>query len=185
MKNYSKILASLTELPTPRITLKPVQIEWAESLFEAVYESRIELREYMAWETDEPEAIRAFLEGSVKEMDAGKSLAFCIFENETGDILGVIGTKDIDPFTPKVEVGYWIRSNKAGKGYATEALETLVEYCRDVLELVRLDAIVATTNVASQRVMTKCGFQEEGFKAKGLLCHGTWLNLKLYGRVLR
>jgi ribosomal-protein-alanine N-acetyltransferase len=184
MKDFSETLQALTELTASHIVLKPAQTEWAESVFEAVYESRVELREYMAWDTDDPEGIRAFLDQSVKDMQAGKSLTFCIFEKETGDISGVIGTKEFHPFTPKAEVGYWIRSNKAGKGYATEALSTLVEYCRNTLELARLDAVVSTTNSASQRVVTKCGFEEEGYQAKGLLCHGTWHDLKLYGLIL-
>jgi RimJ/RimL family protein N-acetyltransferase len=32
--------------------------------------------------------------------------------------------------------------------------------------------------------MAKCGFQEEGLKRKGQLCHGTWHDLKLFGKIL-
>lgn len=184
MINYSDEFLALTELPTPRLALKPLKENWAEPLFEAVHESRVELRRYMPWETDDPEAIRTFLEGAVRERAAGSGLSLCIYEVETDEISGVISLKDLDPFTPLCEVGYWIRSTKAGRGYATEALSTLIDYARDRLGLVRLDARVVTTNVASQRVLGKCGFGEEGFKAKGQLCHRDWQEVKLYGKLL-
>lgn len=56
------------------------------------------------------------------------------------------------------EVGYWIGSAFWGRGLTTEALEVLVEYCRNTL---RLESLLITTdarNIASQRVAEKCGF---------------------------
>jgi len=185
MKNYAKLFAELDELNSDRLVLRPARVEWADLLFESVYESREELREYMAWETDEPQAVRAFLERCEAENAAGQSLSFCIFEKDTGDITGTVGTKEFDPFTPKVEVGYALRTSKTGKGYATEATLLLNDYLRDVAGLVRLDAFVSTTNIASQRVLAKCGFEKEGYKAKSYLCHGAWHDVNLYGKVLK
>jgi ribosomal-protein-alanine N-acetyltransferase len=182
--NYAKEFSELTELRGRRVTLKPVQANWAEPLFKMVHESRVELRRYMAWETDDLEATRTFLEGAVRDREAGTGLSLAIFEANTSNILGVIGLMALNPFTPKAEVGYSIHSKKTSCGYATESLSTLIDYCRDTVKLVRLDAQVATTNVASQRVMAKCGFKEEGLKPKSLLCHGTWHDMKLYGKLL-
>ena len=57
MTNYSDEFSALTELPTPRLALRPLQVEWAEPMFEAVHESRAELRRYMPWETDDLDLI--------------------------------------------------------------------------------------------------------------------------------
>ena len=73
---------------------------------------------------------------------------------------------------------------ETGKGFAAEALLTLERYCRDELEFVRLDACVATDNLASQAVLRKCGFVQEGLKPKAMLCHGRWLDLMLMGKLL-
>ena len=182
--NYADAFAELTELRGQRLALRPAQVEWVEPLFEAVYESRVELRRYMPWETDDPKATRTFLEGAIREREAGTALSLTIFDLETGEVAGNMGLMDLDPFTPRAEVGYWIHSAKAGQGFATEALSTLIDYCRDTLGIVRLDAQVVTTNVASQRVLGKCGFEAEGFKPKSLLCHGTWHDVKMYGKLL-
>ena len=54
-------------------------------------------------------------------------------------------------------VGYWLGREYWGRGLATRALAELIE------ELPRpLHALVSTTNVASIRVLQKCGFVEIG-----------------------
>ena len=182
--NYAKEFSELRELRGRRVTLKPMQENWAEPLFKMVYESRVELRRYMPWETDDLEATRTFVERAIRDHEAGTGLQLAIFKVDTSNILGVIGLMFGNPYTPKAEVGYSIHSKETSHGYATEALSTLIDYCRDTIELVRLDAKVATTNLASQRVMAKCGFQEEGLKPKSHLCHGTWHDMKMYGKLL-
>lgn len=182
--DYVDAFAELTELRGQRVALRPVSVEWGDPLFEAVYESRVALRRYMPWETDDPEAVRTFLEGAVREREAGTGLSLTIFDLETGDISGNMGLMDLDRFTPRAELGYWIRSSKTGRGYATEAVSILLDYCRETLKIVRVDAQVVTTNGASQRVLGKCGFEEEGLKPKSLLCHGTWHDMNMYGKLL-
>ena len=55
-------------------------------------------------------------------------------------------------------IGYWIGKAFWGKGIATRALELLL----DEVSIRPLYSRVAVTNVASIRVLTKCGFAETG-----------------------
>ena len=112
--NYADIFAELSELRGRRLALRPVLEESAESLFDAVYESRVELRRFMPWETEELGAIQTFLEASVRERQGGKGLGLNIFELETGELSGGMGLLAMNQYTPRAEVGYWIRSTKAG-----------------------------------------------------------------------
>lgn len=60
------------------------------------------------------------------------------------------------------EVGYWIGTDFWGKGLATRALAELLDE-----ETVRpLYATVATSNVASIRVLEKCGFVISAFRTE-------------------
>jgi RimJ/RimL family protein N-acetyltransferase len=61
------------------------------------------------------------------------------------------------------EVGYWIGREHWGKGVATSALAALLE----VLEMRPLYAHVARQNVASARVLEKCGFRVLGEEDDG------------------
>lgn len=57
------------------------------------------------------------------------------------------------------EVGYHIAKAYTGHGYATEALRAFLPYAIGKLNIDHIDGIVLEENVASQRVLEKCGFE--------------------------
>jgi len=59
------------------------------------------------------------------------------------------------------EFGYWLGCDYWGRGIATEAAGLLANYAFSVRRLRRLEAHVFTPNVASARVLEKCGFERE------------------------
>ncbi len=67
--------------------------------------------------------------------------------------IGFVGETDGAP-----EVGYWIGRPYWDRGYASEALETLIDLAFGVLGLDRLVARVVLANRASRRVLEKRGF---------------------------
>ena len=60
------------------------------------------------------------------------------------------------------ELHYWIRSDHAGRGLATEAARVLVDWARDELHLERLTLWAGSENRASRRVAEKVGFMHVG-----------------------
>ena len=67
-----------------------------------------------------------------------------------------------------------------GKGYGTEALSAMVRFCFDKTELKRLWAEVDVRNVASQRILEKCGFTREGLIRQGKMVNA-WCDYYVYG----
>jgi len=164
--------------------LEPLDESVSEELLSALLESRAELCRYMPWDCWNGEAVSNFIERATHGRGEGTRFEFAIRKRDDGLLIGVIGLKDLEPFTPKGEVGYWVRSSMTGRGYATDALSALLECCRRELHLTRVDACAAESNLASQKVLLKCGFQREGAKRKGQLCHGHWLDIALFGKLL-
>lgn len=72
-----------------------------------------------------------------------------------GEIAGDIGSWEHDGVR---EVGYWLGRAFWGRGIATLALEQLLE----IIQVRPVRAHVARTNVASARVLEKCGFAVVG-----------------------
>jgi RimJ/RimL family protein N-acetyltransferase len=68
-----------------------------------------------------------------------------------GEVAGYIGCWEADG---RVLVGYWIGRAYWGRGLATKALAEVV----DIVAARPIHAEVVTTNVASIRVLEKCGF---------------------------
>jgi ribosomal-protein-alanine N-acetyltransferase len=79
-----------------------------------------------------------------------------------GDFVGVVGVfPPQNEWGPEPEVGYLLASRYHGRGLATEALAAVVADATERLRIPILVAIVDEPNVASIRVLEKCGFSHE------------------------
>jgi RimJ/RimL family protein N-acetyltransferase len=73
-----------------------------------------------------------------------------------GQVVGNIGCWEQDGHR---EIGYWIGREFWGRGIATRAVAAFVEQ----VKIRPLHGYVATHNVASRRVLEKCGFVVSGY----------------------
>ncbi len=84
--------------------------------------------------------------------------------------MGAIDLFDFDPHHRRAGVGVLIADQSdRGKGYAAEALETLVIYGFEVLGLHQLWCNIAASNQASIQLFTSAGFTLVGEKKSGCL----------------
>jgi len=97
------------------------------------------------------------------------------------ELAGSIGLNRYDAMWKTANLGYWVRSDLAGEGIATEAGAAVVDFAFDVVDLHRLELVAAVQNVASNRVAKKLGFIFEGIKREGLLVDGKGLDARSYG----
>ncbi len=77
-------------------------------------------------------------------------------------------------------VGYALRRDMWGRGYASEITRLLCGLGFGTLGLHRLAARVDPANTASARVLTKAGFQLEGRIRHDLYLRGTWRDALQY-----
>jgi RimJ/RimL family protein N-acetyltransferase len=73
-----------------------------------------------------------------------------------------IGLHRTDWSVPKTEVGYWIRSSEAGRGYASEGVNALVDWALSELRAIRVELVTLEENLGSRAVAERCGFTLEG-----------------------
>ena len=85
-----------------------------------------------------------------------------------GEPIGAAGLQHLEG-GPEVEVGYRFLKEHWGRGYATESARASIAYGFDEVDLDRIVAVALETNVASRRVLEKCGMREIGLvQAYGL-----------------
>lgn len=90
-----------------------------------------------------------------------------------GGDLGRGGLRWIDQSVGEslVEVGYVLRQDAWGQGYATEACEAFIQIAAEGYGITELGGITLTGNDASTRVLEKCGFVfERWFEHPGGRC---------------
>lgn len=86
---------------------------------------------------------------------------------DTEEVIGCMGyylhgVSNIGIGDNDAEVGYWIGKPHWNKGICTEALQAMIQYCRDNRIFDTLWADFFVNNPASGRVMEKCGFHDTG-----------------------
>lgn len=154
------------ELTTARLRLEPIDPGHAEELWRATEASLPELRPWMFWAAQaDAGSTRAFTEGAPREWEEGVGYHFVIRDRD--GMAGALGIEVPVPVRRLGEVGYWVASSRAGRGYATEAGSALVSFAFDVLELYRLELRAGVENPATQRVAEKLGFRREGMLRGG------------------
>jgi RimJ/RimL family protein N-acetyltransferase len=78
-----------------------------------------------------------------------------------GETIGAAGLQHLEG-GPEVEVGYRFLKEHWGNGYATEVARASLTFGFDEVGLERIVAVALETNVASRRVLEKCGLEEIG-----------------------
>jgi ribosomal-protein-alanine N-acetyltransferase len=77
-------------------------------------------------------------------------------------------------------LGYWIGARFARQGYMTGALKALIPFVFKTLGLHRIEAACLVDNGASQKLLTRVGFRQEGVARRYLLINGQWADHLLY-----
>lgn len=73
------------------------------------------------------------------------------------------------------------RAGDRGKGFASDAVLTLLRFACEELDLCRVSANTAEYNAAARRVLEKCGFTQEGCARQAVYCGGSRHNSLTYG----
>ena len=117
----------------------------------------------IAAETD-PEMKKAYgemLEGCLKEPAKWEWYAMWKIELLNGTPIGDMCFKGLDE-KGLPEIGYGIDEEYQGHGYATEAVKAAVKWAFSKPEVNAVEAETDPDNIASQKVLEKCGFQPNG-----------------------
>ena len=120
--------------------------------------------------------------GMVSEQD-GKDGVFRAIVAD-GSVVGNISVeKKSDVYCKDGEIGYLLLTEHWSKGIMTEAVRQICDVAFSELDLVRITALVYEPNVASQRVLQKNGFVQEGIQKKAVYKNGQLYDLYLYGKL--
>ncbi len=151
-------IAQNFKINTNRLTLRRWRENDAEALYKYASDGRVS--EMALW----PRHTSVDMSREViKDFFQPNPFTLAMVLKETNEPIGCIGlvpagAEHYRPFANEREVGYWIGFPYWGKGLTSEALKSMIEFCRNNI---RLDSLLITTdaaNKASQRVAEKCGF---------------------------
>lgn len=103
-----------------------------------------------------------------------ENYTFAIEEREDHQFVGLIALRLGSKKYNGGEVWFKLNPSFWGRGYATEALITLIDFGFEKLRLHRIEAGCAVENTASAKVLQKAGMQSEGRRRKTLPLKTGW-----------
>ena len=133
-------------------------------LLAAIESSITELSAFLRWAAGEAPS-RAGLERAVAAGDAafaaGTGFEYVLRESSTGEVVGEaggeVGKGEV------VDIGYWVRSDRTGRGYATAAARAVTSVAFDVFPDVKsVEIRMDDGNVRSRSVAIRLGFTHVG-----------------------
>jgi [ribosomal protein S5]-alanine N-acetyltransferase len=96
---------------------------------------------------------------------------------------GIGNTPGVDIERQNAEVGYWLSEAYWGRGIVTSALFGFCDWMFQAWEYNRLSAKTFSGNMASRRVLEKCGFTLEGVLRQSAIKNGVVLDQAIYARL--
>lgn len=177
------MLPPFTFANTPRLQLRPMVPQEARELLAVVAASRVELGQFMGWprEMNDLEQARRFVRIGREAWLSERTVRLGVFERETGALVGNVELDGVDLRRGQAELGYWVRSDRARRGYATEAARQMLRYGFESLRLHKVRADVAVGNHPSARVLEKLGFSREGTLREDRPIGGVYIDHWRYG----
>ena len=156
-----------------KITLRPYELTDANDIYVAVQESMSELARWLPWcypgysYADAVSWIRLTQDGRA----TGKMYDFGIFD-EAGRFAGGCGISNISATERFANLGYWVRSSRAGQGIASSAAREVARWAFVNTSLNRLEILVAVGNTPSERAALTAGAEREGLLRQRLILDG-------------
>ncbi|RNF38909.1 GNAT family N-acetyltransferase [Planococcus salinus] len=153
-----------------QLSLKLMEVDDAEQLFELIEKSHDYLRQWLPWLdlTTTLEDTRLFIQAAKMDSAEGKSLNAAIVWN--GKIVGMAGFSSIDQIKRIAKIGYWLAPEFQGSGMMTTVVKALTDYAFAGMSLDKVEIRVATENAKSRAIPVRLGYTEEA-----TLPHAEWL----------
>lgn len=153
MENISKTIE------TDRLRLRIPTLDDAEEIF-LKYAQDQEVTKYLVWPPHSSiSQTKEFIQSCLQRLENGDSFPRVIEIKPTDELIGMI---DLRINNHRADFGYVIARDYWGKGYATEALNNVVDLALSDESIFRVWAVCDVDNIASARVMEKVGLEREG-----------------------
>jgi RimJ/RimL family protein N-acetyltransferase len=162
-------------LTTQLLELRPINIDDKVSIFE--YRSDAQTNTYQGWIPKSIEDVEDFIAKVSPTPNIPDTwFQLVIIEKATQQIIGDLGIHFLNPENEQVEIGFTLRKEKQGKGFAAEALHEVISYLFKDLKKHRITASIDPANHSSIRLVEKLGFRKEAHFIESIYINGQWVD---------
>jgi len=179
IEKVKSVFRHLPTLETERLLLRMIRKSDVNDVFE--YASDPEVSKFLTWDyhktiSDSKQFINSILR-KYKEHDVAP---WGIVLKENAKLIGTGGFGSWHPEHSRAEIGFSLGRNYWKRGLMSEAVREIIRFGFQTMHLNRLEARCRVDNLASEKVMLKCGMKFEGILRQQMFVKGKYDDLKMY-----
>jgi RimJ/RimL family protein N-acetyltransferase len=169
----------IDNITSDRLIIRLAKPDDAEAIYS--YRSDFTANKYQGWLPGSVEDVCEYIKNMPSTIDvADKWFQLAIVSVNENRLIGDIGIRFTGHDRMQAEIGCTLHKDFQGKGYATEALKTIVNYLFRTLKKHRIIASVDPRNTASIRLIERTGFKKEAHFEESYFLHGEWADDMIY-----
>lgn len=181
-KNVFSIFQKTSCLMTERLIIRKMCRKDAADMYD--YAKRIDVTRYLLWQ---PHPNLAFTKRYLSYVESyyrsAKFYDLAVVFRSEDRMIGTCGFTCFDLVNHSAEIGYVLHPDYWNRGIATEAVSAVLRYGFETLGLNRIEARYMKDNLASRRVMEKCGMTFEGIQRSAMLIKGKFEDIGLFAKL--
>lgn len=167
-----------------KVILRKRDHNYDEEMWQAIKTNRDFLKTYLSW-ADKTNSIDDVIIATKHFTLAWASQAkfvYVITDRHSQKLLGSIDLHNIDFENHSAEIGYWLRKEKTGFGYMSEALN-LIEHHAFEFHIHRLSICCDSRNRASANVALRNGYTFENTNYQAIYNNSFFYNREIYAKI--
>lgn len=156
-----KIVKQMPIIESDRLVLRELRLSDAENIFAYFSKDEVTLFYDLATFTSVDQATE-LIHIWKSRVEEGQGLRWAITLKGSDELIGTCGFHSMSIDNNRAEIGYEITPAYWGKGIASEAVQLMLDYGFNQLELHRIEAFIHPDHHVSRRVLLKNGMKTEG-----------------------
>lgn len=168
-----QIAASTPPLESPRLFLSRITENDAKGMY--AYSKKRKVTKYLTWMPHKSLSFtRRYIQLLQEKYESAQFYDWGVHTKEDGRFIGTCGFTKLDEARLLGEIGYVFSPKIWGRGFATEACRTVMEFGFNVLGLKEICARYLDGNSQSEAVMRRLGMKPMGVLPNNLYVKGRW-----------
>jgi len=179
VKLLDHIFLNLPTLETERLFLRKLLYSDKKSIFE--YAQNPEVAQHVIWVAHQTEFDSLdFLNTVYDAYNHNKAAPWGIQLKTANNVIGTAGFVNWDNEKKEAEIGYVLSSEHWNNGLATEAVNAIITFGFNKMNLQRINSRCKPENISSYKVLEKCGFNFDGIVKNQMMIKGELHDMRMY-----
>lgn len=174
------LFQTLPESAHELVELRPISVSDIEDWY--AYLTMPIVFEHTSWAVKSASELEPYV-WAPETFTASSLLRLAIVLRSSRKLVGTIGFHTVTPQNRSAEIAYDLSPDVWGKGIAAYVCGQLVSWAHIHVGLIRVQATTLESNVRSERVLRRCGFEHEGLLRSYRMVRGKPGNFHMYSHV--